>query len=559
MLKGRLWYNSVVQGLERKRLISTLNMDKKRKQTGGTRQNPRHSTVEFLLRRMRHSRNFPSISKYITEINKKLSSTEKYTSTSDLANAVLKDYALTTKLLRLVNSAFHGTLTKPVNTISRAIVLLGFEQVRMAATSIIFFEHLKGKDNVKELKDSAVSSFTSAILARNLAEKFSVDPEEVYICALFQNMGKHLAIFHLPDEYEEIKRTMARKGIDERVASRMVLGRTFGELGVEIADAWEFSNRIRNGMKLLPGGDVGKAGSEDDILQGISNYANEICAIIGGTQGNERVQALESSRKRFSKCIPVSKNQFQELLDSSRDEIGKYSEILEIDIKDSSFIRALTSEPEDCDETHLDSNTVPTVREKGQEVAPGTELAPEGRTVALDDLYKDESRTILMNGVQEITNTLVEDFRLDDLILMILETMFRGFRFNCVIFCMMEQKRRRVQARFGLGRDIDAMIKNFGFKIEKSQDLFNIAVSETRDFLIDDSNDPDIKAKVPRWYRKTVNAPSFMVYPIFIDKVCLGLFYADKENEGPPIPETQLSFMKTLRNQLILAIKQSRL
>ena len=539
-------------------MTHTSDIDKKGKQARETALNARHSTVEFLLRRMRRSKNFPSISKYIAEINKKLTSTEKYTSTSDLANVVLKDYALTTKLLRLVNSAFHGTPTKPINTISRAIVLLGFEQVRMAATSIILFEHLKGKNNVKELKDSAVSSFTSALFARNLGAKLPVDPEEAYICALFQNMGKHLAIFHLPDEYKEIKRTMARKGIDERVASRMVLGRTFGELGIEIAEAWKFSNKIRNGMKLLPDGEVGKAGSEDDILQGVSNYANEICAIIGDTQGDERVQALESSRKRFSKCVPVSKKQFQELLDSSRHEIEQYSEIAEINIKDSNFIRALTSEPEVYDKTHPDRNTTPITRPKGQEITPGIEPTSGEKEVAPDDPYKDESRSILINGVQELTNTLVEDFELNDLILMILETMFRGFCFNCVIFCMMQPKRTRVQARFGLGRDVDTIIRNFGFKVEKSSDLFNIAVSQARDFLIDDSNDPAIKAQVPRWYRKTVNAPSFIIYPIFIDKACLGLFYADKENEGPPIPESQLTFMKTLRNQLIIAIKQSR-
>ena len=40
--------------------------------------------------------------------------------------------------------------------------------------------------------------------------------------------------------------------------------------------------------------------------------------------------------------------------------------------------------------------------------------------------------------------------------------------------------------------------------------------------------------------------PSFIIYPIIIDKVCLGLFYADKENEGPPIPENQLIFYEDL-------------
>jgi len=540
-------------------LTLTSDINKKGELTKKTALNGRHSTVEFLLRRMRRSENFPSISKYITEINKKLTSTEKYISTSDLSNVVLKDYALTTKLLRLVNSAFHGTVTRPINTISRAIVLLGFEQVRMAATSIILFEHLRGRSNVKELKDSAVSSFTSALFARKLGEKLSVEPEEAFVCAMFQNMGKHLVIFHLPDEYKEIKRTMERKGVDEQVASRIVLGRTYDELGIEIAEAWKFSEKIRNGMKLLPDEEVGRAKSEDDILQGISNYANEICAIIGNTQGNERISALEASRKRFNKCVPVTEKQFRELLDSSKDEIGKYSEVLDINIKNSNFVRSLTSEPEAYDKTPPVRNTTPIVRPKGQEITPGIEPTSGEKEISHDTPYEDDQVGILINGIQEITNTLVEGFELNDLTLMIVETMFRGFCFNCVMFCMVESKRKRVQARFGLGRDVDKLIRNFGFKLKTSSDLFNIAVSQARDFLIDDSNAPAVEAQIPEWYRKTVNAPSFIIYPIFIDKVCLGLFYADKENKGPPIPENQLNYMKTLRNQLIIAIKQSRL
>ena len=519
----------------------------------------RHSTVDFLLRRMSRSENFPSISKYIAEINQKLTSTEKYMSTSDLANVVLKDYALTTKLLKLVNSAFHGTVTKPINTISRAVVLLGFEKVRMAATSIVLFEHLRGRSNVKELKDSAVSSFTSALFARKLAEELSVDPEEAFVCAMFQNMGKHLVIFHLPDEYEEIKRTMSRKAIDEQVASRIVLGRTYDELGIEIAEAWKFSEKIRHGMKLLPNEEVGRAKSEEDILQGISNYANEICAIIGKTQGEERTSALEASRKRFKKCVPVSGKQFQELLESSRDEIGKYSEVLDINLKDSSFFQSLTSEPETRDKAPAIQDATPIAGSKEREMGAKTEPTSDEREITHEAPYEDEPKDVIINGIQEITNTLVEDFELNDLILMIVETMFRGFCFNCVMFCMIEAKRKRVQARFGLGKDVDKLIRNFGFRLEASSDLFNIAVSQAQDFLIDDSSAPTIKARIPEWYRRTINAPSFMIYPIFIDKVCLGLFYADKEMKGPPIPENQLNFMRTLRNQLIIAIKQSRL
>ena len=297
---------------------------------------------------------------------------------------------------------------------------------------------------------------------------------------------------------------------------------------------------------------MARAKSENDILQGISNYANEVCAIIGRTQGDERDKALEVSRMRFNKCIPVSRKEFKTLLDSSREDIGRYSKILDIDIKNSDFVRSLTSE-------HNSDDKTPIVGNNAREVVPDIESTSGGKEISDDAPYQKELENILISGIQEITNTLVEDFKINDLILMIVETMFRGFCFNCIMFCMMEPKRKRVQARFGLGKDVDTLIGTFGFRLKKSSDLFNVAISEARDFFIDDANASAIKDKVPEWYQKTVNAPAFIIYPIFVDKVCLGLFYADKENKGPPVPENQLNYMKTLRNQLIIAVKQNRL
>ena len=126
--------------------------------------------------------------------------------------------------------------------------------------------------------------------------------------------------------------------------------------------------------------------------------------------------------------------------------------------------------------------------------------------------------------MHEISNILVENYKLSDLTAMILETMYRGFGFNRVMFCMMERKGKRLQARFGFGKDVDRLIPQFGFEITKSSDIFIKAVSQAQDFFVDDSTASNIKKHIPEWYRKILNAPAFIIYPLFINKVCLGLF-----------------------------------
>ena len=78
-----------------------------------------HGTVEFLVRRMRHKGDLPTFSRHIIEINNKLASLTaiNLSSTGELANIILKDFSLTNKLLRVVNSAFYGNLSGRVTTV----------------------------------------------------------------------------------------------------------------------------------------------------------------------------------------------------------------------------------------------------------------------------------------------------------------------------------------------------------------------------------------------------------------------------------------------------------
>jgi len=70
------------------------------------------ATVNFLLRRMRHKSDFPVFSQTINILNKASASDTE--SLGSVSNAILKDYSLTNKVLRLVNSALVGNILNPI-------------------------------------------------------------------------------------------------------------------------------------------------------------------------------------------------------------------------------------------------------------------------------------------------------------------------------------------------------------------------------------------------------------------------------------------------------------
>jgi serine/threonine protein kinase len=205
-----------------------------------------HSTLDFLLRKIRYKSDFPTFSNNIIEINRRASvSGINKSSASELADVILKDYSLTNKLLKLVNSAFYGQFAGKITTVSRAVVVMGFEQVSMAASSLMLFDQLKNKGQKEALRESAVSSFMSGIIAREVAENMPGDEsEEVFICSMFHNLGKHLVLFYFEEEYAQIVNLMESKGISEESAARSVLGMTYEDIGVNDSRDVRFQKRI---------------------------------------------------------------------------------------------------------------------------------------------------------------------------------------------------------------------------------------------------------------------------------------------------------------------------
>lgn len=78
------------------------------------------------------------------------------------------------------------------------------------------------------------------------------------------------------------------------------------------------------------------------------------------------------------------------------------------------------------------------------------------------------------------------------------------------------------------------------------------------DILITDTNDPKIATRIPDWYRKGINAGTFVIFPLCIKSNPVAMIYADSDNASDiVIPEKELALLRTLRNQAVLAIKQS--
>ena len=165
---------------------------------------------------------------------------------TELSRVILKDYSLTNKVLQVVNSAYYS-LGRPVNSISRAVTILGFDAVRDLATAIALFEEFVKSGVEKDIISKLLTrSFLSGLQARDLAveKNLNIPPEEAFICTLLHNLGKIIVCLYLPDKYREIEEKIANGMSDEGAAMAILDNLTFREIGEEVAKFWNLSEKM---------------------------------------------------------------------------------------------------------------------------------------------------------------------------------------------------------------------------------------------------------------------------------------------------------------------------
>lgn len=70
------------------------------------------------------------------------------------------------------------------------------------------------------------------------------------------------------------------------------------------------------------------------------------------------------------------------------------------------------------------------------------------------------------------------------------------------------------------------------------------------DILITDTNDIKIAGRIPEWYRKGINAGTFVIFPLCIKNNPVAMIYADGDSANEiVIPEKELALLRMLRNR----------
>jgi len=505
--------------------------------------------IDFLLKRMRHKSSFPALSQTISAINRITAGPEQ--NVQALSEVLLKDFALTNKLLRLVNSTGYGQFGGTISTISRAVLILGFDAVRDLAVTLVLFDHLQNKGQAAKLRDDVIASLFNGIVARRVARTAGIrDPEEGFISGVFHNLGRLLAAFYLYEECTEIARRMQQPGADEKSASKAVLGVSYEELGIAIGRSWNLPPGILASMRRIADGRPSKPTTPPERFQLAAAVAEAVTAAATSGSPAERDKQISRIAARFGSALTLDERQLAAVSTEAVDELLADSAALLGDTRKSAFCQGLRQTGADtAGSTAAGSDTLESVIEQTTRITSPDQAGQQ----ELDPAQ------VLAAGIQDITNSLVDNFNLSDLLRIILETMYRGMGFARVVLFMRDSRTAALIARLGYGPDLDRITGRLSIPLGKEQDVFSVVLAKNVDILINDVNAENIRARIPDWFRKSALGQTFVLLPIVIDARAIGLFYGEKATPGElTIAPKEMNLLKTLRNQAVLALRQKR-
>jgi HD-like signal output (HDOD) protein len=183
-----------------------------------------------------------------------------------LANFVLSDMALTQRVLRLANSVcYRPANDAPVTTVSKAILLMGFETVRTCALAMLLIERLDNREQAQRLKHELAQSMVASVIARRLArETLFVPDEEAAIAALFRNLGRVLIASCDHSLLAAIESDTVRLGISESEAAMRHIGCGLEDVSRHMLSEWNMPEEVC--AAIAPVQDVPAKPTEDLAL-----------------------------------------------------------------------------------------------------------------------------------------------------------------------------------------------------------------------------------------------------------------------------------------------------
>lgn len=197
--------------------------------------NERTRKVEALIRRVRDLSTLPTAVKRLVELTQ-----DPNVSISSVEEAVSTDPVISTRLLRIVNSAYYSFF-REIKSIRQAVMVLGLETTKnlIYGTSIITAFGRVGKIERFPLAQFWQYSVACGYVSRTLASLLNYEGfQEAFLAGLIHDVGKIALATVTPDTFEKAIDLSHENSTPLTEAEETVFGFNHSDVGQHLAHRW---------------------------------------------------------------------------------------------------------------------------------------------------------------------------------------------------------------------------------------------------------------------------------------------------------------------------------
>lgn len=547
---------------------------------GGAENLGKEQIAEYIIERIKRKGDLPSCSRHMDEVKSKIG--DHASSAYVVAESILKDYSLTNRLLRMVNSPYYRGAGQEITTVSRAVVVIGMETVLNVASGLLMFEHFHKHTSIKAVKQQTIEALMTGMHARRVAQHLELkNPEEGFICGMLHHLGRLIVMFYFADEYADIQRLTSAGTYVENEACKKVMRLDYMEIASVVTQSWNLPTMHRQAMHGLDPNHEGNLNSELERFQATVSFADGLAKATMTTDPEKRDVMLMRLQRAFSEKIKIPMPKIKEQIKDTVRNAWDISHDLRVDLKEMGVAESILNDSEEDSDNELplqSSGDAPIAIPGDDRVLPGQvdnefdplddSASPSMRMIDLDDstgehegeqniLSPGKRADILMKTIGEITAAMMDDFELNDILMMVLEGIFRGVGFHHVTLCMVTPGRESIRYRFGLGPRVDDNQQIFNISLSNRNSLIARCVETRREIIAPELNDPRKRELFPPDWLEVLEPTSIIILPLVVQDSTIGLFVMDRNKDFGTLDQTEIRNVRTLCRQATLAIAQT--
>ena len=455
-----------------------------------------------------------------------------------LEQAIVKDVALTGKVLRIASSAMHGN-GGSITSVKQAIMLLGYDRVQHLSTAASVFEQLE--HNAPAVQDLLVQSVLTANQSLCLAVEMGYErPELAYLCGLFRGLGEVLVACYRSRQYAEWVTSVLEGASGADGAEARVFGFTFDEVGMALARQWGMPSELVATMcRVSP-----SSGLASDRLHHLTQFSADLTRSAYGSaaRGPSGPAATDELMQTYTRTLGVDREAIQDAMSMARLEARPTLDAMQVSVDVWVEQRA--------------SRAVE-VRAAPSEAAQQAELAAlAARCAPVDTDTPSEAH--VRAAVRAVTEQRLggEAPTVGGATSATLEAV-RGAGYERALLGLSTDDFKMVRGRMGAGPGHDELVRTFLVRPAAAFGPLGAALQQRQALFVDLEADEGKPFRRDRLIRD-VRARSFAVLPLVLEGKLLGCLYFDSTTGRVEVTETLRELLCAMRDHLESAFARHR-